>query len=173
MGDLSDDMGDVPGDAVRKATDGRHLPSEVGHRAPDNAQLLPVPPEPPLLMAGKLTGKNGSAECLVRRDPIGAHTIILESVKPQLPPGDYELSVNGLTCPVRFDGRDWLPGTGTRTFTGSSKEDAEQKADEWIRGQPKLRNVTKTNFGISDDSEPTFAPLLKWTVTVHFEGAVI
>jgi hypothetical protein len=146
--------------------------------AKENLRLRDIPkagggPTKPPPVRGRLTGQDLSAECLVRRDPIGAHTIILESVKPQLPPGDYELSVNGLAYPVRFDGRDWLPGTGTRTFTGSSKEDAEQKADEWIRGQPKLQNVTKTNFGISDDSEPTFAPLLKWTVTVHFEGAVI
>lgn len=58
---------------------------------------------------GKLKGPQGSADCMVRYSAVGAHTVVLGSVKPSLPIGDYTLTVGNISWPVHFDGRDWGP----------------------------------------------------------------
>jgi hypothetical protein len=61
-----------------------------------------------VLFMGKLTGKNGSADCNVKVDADSAS--VVKDVNPPLPEGDYQLSVNGLIFDVQHIGDEWIAG---------------------------------------------------------------
>jgi len=55
---------------------------------------------------GELTGNGRSAKCLVQVDDDGANCVL--EVEPELPEGDYELSVNGLVLRAQYAGGRWM-----------------------------------------------------------------
>jgi hypothetical protein len=59
-----------------------------------------------ILFMGRLTGKNGSADCNVKVDADSAP--VIKDVNPPLPDGDYQLSVNGLIFDVQHIGDEWI-----------------------------------------------------------------
>jgi len=55
-----------------------------------------------------------------------------------------------------------------KTFTGSSREEAQTKANDWWLTQKGLRKVMKTEVTISKDG-PSINLADRWAVTVHYE----
>jgi hypothetical protein len=59
-----------------------------------------------VMFMGRLTGKNGSADCNVKVDVVGAAYI--QDVNQSLPDGDYQLLVNALILDVQHVGDEWI-----------------------------------------------------------------
>ena len=55
-----------------------------------------------------------------------------------------------------------------KTFTGSTRTEAENNADSWWTAQKGLRLIERTIVAIGDDS-PSLSDMSRWTVTIHFE----
>jgi hypothetical protein len=55
-----------------------------------------------------------------------------------------------------------------KVFTGSNKQEARRKADEWWAGQKGLRKIERTEVAISDEG-PSLRDANRWAVTIHYE----
>ena len=55
-----------------------------------------------------------------------------------------------------------------KVFNGSSQQEANRKADEWLRGQKGLRKILRTQVAIGDEG-PSLREADQWAVTIHYE----
>jgi hypothetical protein len=53
-------------------------------------------------------------------------------------------------------------------FSGSSKEDANRKANELWEKQNGLRAIERTEVAISDEGRPSLLDANRWAVTIHY-----
>jgi hypothetical protein len=56
-----------------------------------------------------------------------------------------------------------------KTFTGSSREEAQAKANDWWLTQKGLRKVMQSEVTIGKDG-PSINLADRWAVTVHYEA---
>lgn len=55
-----------------------------------------------------------------------------------------------------------------KVFDGSTKEEAERKANQWLAGQTGLRHIKRTVVALGDDG-PSMLDANRWVVTVHYD----
>jgi hypothetical protein len=55
-----------------------------------------------------------------------------------------------------------------KVFSGSSQEEANRKADEWLKGQKGLRKILRTQVATGDEG-PSLRAADRWAVTIHYE----
>jgi hypothetical protein len=56
-----------------------------------------------------------------------------------------------------------------KVFNGSSREEANRKANEWLAGQTGLRGIKRTEVAIGNKG-PSLLDAGDWAVTIHCEG---
>jgi hypothetical protein len=56
-----------------------------------------------------------------------------------------------------------------KVFEGSTREEANRKANQWVAGQKGLREIKRTEIAISDEGHPHLLDANRWAVTIHCE----